>query len=207
MQNPGRAFRSFSQPRTPSQRFTSVAIVAAIHVAAITALVLGLNIKVEKIIPSVIDATVIAHPKVDLPIPPKLPVVTLTHPTPPTAPIPQIDIAPKGDTVITVVPEHPYQQLASTNVSGIMNTHSIPPYPPISRRLSHEGMVVLKLMISPEGVITAVQVESSSGYAELDDTAAQWVKTHWRYRPAMLMGQPVASMAEASVRFSLKDAR
>jgi protein TonB len=208
MQNPGTAFRSLSQPRTPLQRFTSVAVVAGIHVAAITALIVGLKAGIANFVtPPIITRYIPANPTKPAD-PPKLAPIVFSNPAKAFVPVPVIDIGP-GETSITDVSPTGSKQtvIASTAVAGIMATHSIPPYPPISRRLGHEGVVLLKLMISPEGNITAVAIETSSGYADLDDMAANWVKAHWRYRPALVAGVPVASMAEASVRFSLKDAR
>lgn len=203
-----RGISVYKPVKTRSERIASVAIVAAIHVAAITALVLGLHVKFEKYIPPDITAVVIPQ-KHTLPAdPPKLPRVALTNPTVPKAPEPKFQIKDKDDarriTTATLGPDGP-SSILSTRVAAITDTHSKPPYPPISRRLGHEGMVLLKLTISPLGIITAVDIENSSGYADLDRMAAEWVKTHWRYRPATVAGHPVTSTAEASVRFSLKD--
>ncbi len=192
--------------KTRAERAATIAIVAAIHVGAITALVIGLNVKIQNyIIPDVITRILPQAPaKPD--DTPKLPPVTLDQPTPPKAPEPEINIKQDSTSPITVAttgPARPF--VADTRVAGIMDTHSTPPYPPSARRLGREGVVMLKLTISPLGIITAVEIENSSGYAELDRTAADWVRAHWRYRAATVAGHPVTSTAETSVRFSLKD--
>lgn len=196
----------YNPVKTRGERIASVAIVAALHVAAITALVLGLNVKFAKYIPGDIKAVVIPQKHPVPADPPKLPRVTMTTPAAPTAPQPKIQIKDDGAKTITTATVGPDGTFtASTRVAAITDTHSKPPYPPLSRRLGHEGVVLLRLTISPLGIITAADIENSSGYADLDRTAAQWVKTHWRYRPATVAGHPVMSTAEASVRFSLKD--
>jgi len=55
--------------------------------------------------------------------------------------------------------------------------------------------------------VTAAQVTNSSGVAELDQTAVDWVVAHWKYRPAMQNGLAVASTADAEVVFNLKNAK
>lgn len=191
--------------KTRAERVASVAIVAALHVAAITALVVGLNVKFAKIIEHDIVTRVLPQDHPIPTLPPPLPAMQFHEPSAPSAPEPDIKIGHDTGpiTVSKLGPDKPF--IASTRVAAITDTHSKPPYPPISRRLGHEGMVLLRLTISPLGIITAVDIESSSGYADLDRTAAEWVKTHWRYRPATIAGHPVTSTAEASVRFSLKD--
>jgi len=193
-------------PKTRAERAATVAIVAAIHAGAITALILGLNVTFEKTaIPDFVTDILPQKPPAPADPPKPLP-VTMTAPEFPQAPEPRIDIKNDNAHTITTSDAGPIKPvILATRVAGLMDTHSTPPYPPMARRLGHEGVVLLKLTISPLGIITAVDIENSSGYAELDRSAAEWVKTHWRYRPATVEGHPITSTAEASVRFSLKD--
>ena len=86
---------------------------------------------------------------------------------------------------------------------GILSTHTVPPYPPIARRLGAEGKVTLRLTVSADGRVTQADVETSSGRDELDQTARQWILAHWTYKPALEDGVPVASHVLAAVTFSL----
>ena len=83
-------------------------------------------------------------------------------------------------------------------------THTIPEYPPISRRLGEQGTVLLKIVIDANGDVTSATVEKSSGYSRLDEAAVSWVKRHWRYHPATLNGKPIAVTTQAKVRFDLR---
>lgn len=202
-----RGISVYKPVKTRGERIASVAIVAGLHVAAITALVIGLNVKFVKYADPgyVTQILPLDHPKPADPLPP--PPIHFDAASMPKAPAPRFDIKDDGAKTITTAtlgPDGP-SSILSTRVAAITDTHSKPPYPPISRRLGHEGVVLLKLTISPLGIITAVDIENSSGYADLDRMAAEWVRTHWRYRPATVAGHPVISTAEASVRFSLKD--
>jgi periplasmic protein TonB len=86
---------------------------------------------------------------------------------------------------------------------GILSTHTVPPYPPIARRLGAEGRVTLRLTVSAEGRVTQADIVNSSGQDELDQTAQQWIVAHWSYKPALNDGVPVVSQVLATVSFSL----
>ena len=50
------------------------------------------------------------------------------------------------------------------------------------------------------------QVQQTSGFPDLDQTALVWVKVHWRHKPAMQGVVAIASSTEAIVKFDLKNA-
>jgi TonB family protein len=86
---------------------------------------------------------------------------------------------------------------------GIAATHTVPPYPPIARRIGAEGKVTLRLTVTAEGRVSEAEVVTSSGRGDLDQTAQQWILAHWTYKPASANGVPVASKTLATVVFSL----
>ena len=88
---------------------------------------------------------------------------------------------------------------------GIAATHTVPPYPPIARRIGAEGKVTFRLIVSPEGRVIRAEVLASSGRDELDQTAQAWILAHWAYKPALENGVAVASQVLATVTFSLAD--
>lgn len=90
---------------------------------------------------------------------------------------------------------------------GITATHTVPPYPPIARRLGVEGKVTLRLTVTPEGRVSEADVVTSSGRDDFDQTAQQWITAHWIYKPALANGVPVVSKALATVTFSLTNER
>ncbi len=55
-----------------------------------------------------------------------------------------------------------------------------PPYPAEARRRGQQGTVQLTIVFAADGRVTNASVSRSSGYSELDRTAAQWVRRHWR---------------------------
>lgn len=194
-----------------SSRLVSVGIVAAIHVAAIYALVVsltgGIPIHITKDDIQIVD---VRHP----PQPPTPPVPVphadfpMTIPGPPV-PIPQIDIDNSiqhpGPAIST--PAGNQQgfppQSSYSSARAIAATHTIPDYPPVAARLNQQGDVRLALTIDERGAVTDASVVGSSGHDALDAAAIIWVKAHWRYEPALRDGKPVPSTAEAVVTFRL----
>src|SRR5512139_4156467 len=80
-----------------------------------------------------------------------------------------------------------------------------PRYPVASRRRREQGIVMLKVRVSPTGEPEQVQVDQSSGFAELDQAAASVVKERWRFVPARQGDRPVAAWVAVPMQFSLKD--
>lgn len=192
--------------KSPLRRYLGAGFVVAIHVVAIYALANGLAVRIVKIVPHVLQAEVIApvdQKKPDVAPPPK---PALDQPKVDTVPVPEINIAQQASN--QTIDLSPAQNAVSDSaVSSVSSTHTRPPYPVMSRRLGKEGTVRLKLTISPQGRVVDAQIVKSSGTDELDNAAAAWVMSHWRYKPAMQGGSAVTSTTLADVTFSLKNAR
>jgi protein TonB len=77
-----------------------------------------------------------------------------------------------------------------------------PAYPTISRRLKEEGIVILELLILPDGKVGEVRVKKSSGFERLDKTAMKAVK-RWRYLPAKRGDEPISYWYLQPLEFSL----
>jgi protein TonB len=193
------------------ERVGGLVFVGLLHVAVIYALASGLAVKFIKQIPHEISAEVIPvqEPQNAPPPPPptKMQVPTLPTVAPPDIEVPQ-QPAPSPTISVQAQPQPPaaVTQPASTSAAGIASTHTIPPYPEQSRRMGQQGTVTLRVSIGADGVVTDTQIVQSSGVPELDQAALAWVKSHWKYKPAMQNGQPIASTAEAAVVFNLKNA-
>jgi len=195
-------------PRSPQQRVVVIATVAALHIAVIGAFLSGLTAKVFPADPpGPIVVKMLPATDPPPPPPPNDPVV-LEHPTPPPADVPNFQT--NGPTTIHDTPRVAGNTTADPPVrtfppQAIVGSHTTPDYPPLDRRLGHEGNVLLKLTIDEWGAVTSAQVERSSGYEGLDRAAAEWVKAHWLYHPATHSGDPIASTTEAVITFRLTD--
>lgn len=80
-----------------------------------------------------------------------------------------------------------------------------PLYPLAARRLGIEGVVELRVLVTPDGHADDVHVVSSSGHAMLDESAVATVRSRWRFVPAQRDGVPVADYVRFPIRFRLSD--
>lgn len=78
--------------------------------------------------------------------------------------------------------------------------NSPPRYPAEAVRNGWEGEVLLRIAVAPDGHVSQVSVEKSSGYEVLDQAALKAVRL-WKGVPATQAGQPVAVVRLMPVRF------
>jgi protein TonB len=203
---------------SPQQRMFGIAFAVAMEVGIVYALLVTLDfvdapklptpftvVNVapapdEQVIP-VPPPQIFDAPPVQPPIPPEV-VLTYTPPTPPTTislppPVPVPTTPPRVEPV-------PPPPVVFTPARGIASTHTIPEYPALSRRLREQGTLRLRITIDERGIVTAATVVNSSGFQRLDEAALNWVKSHWRYTPAMQGTKAVPSMADAIMEFRLQ---
>ncbi len=77
-----------------------------------------------------------------------------------------------------------------------------PNYPALSRRLGEEGKVMLKVRVSSEGKPLSVDLEKSSGFERLDNSARQAVQG-WRFVPAKRGDDAIEATVIVPVSFRL----
>src|SRR5207253_1575822 len=82
-------------------------------------------------------------------------------------------------------------------------TNPPPPYPLVARRLGKEGVVLLEVLVAPDGRAMDVRMIHSSGFAPLDESAVTTVRERWRFVPARRDGVPVESRVTVPIRFRL----
>jgi protein TonB len=75
-----------------------------------------------------------------------------------------------------------------------------PTYPVLARQARIQGDVVLRAIISKEGLITELQLVS--GHPMLAPAAIAAV-SQWRYRPFLLNGEPIEVETTVNVTFHL----
>jgi protein TonB len=79
-----------------------------------------------------------------------------------------------------------------------------PEYPVSEIRQQHEGTVLLRVQILPSGRVGEVQIEHSSGFVKLDESAAREAK-RYRMKPGVHDGVATAMWVRVPVTFRLKD--
>ena len=82
-------------------------------------------------------------------------------------------------------------------------TNPLPPYPLVARRLGKEGVVLLEVLVAPDGRAADVRMIRSSGFAPLDESAVTTVRERWRFVPARRDGVAVESRVTVPIRFRL----
>lgn len=79
--------------------------------------------------------------------------------------------------------------------------NNVPPeYPVLAQQNGWHGTVLLRVVISEQGLVREVHVQTSSGHALLDDAAVRAVQT-WRAQPARRGGRPVVTTEYLPVVF------
>ena len=204
----------FDRRQTLSRRLPMVAMAIGLQFVGFWLFTHGLASHVQGIFHT-LDFVPVAEPqKPTLPPPPE---PVMQHVTAPVVPVPVFGTAaPENNNGITGQIAQPPTGGNTTvkntvgmdrAATGIVSTHTVPPYPPIARRMGEEGKVTLRLNVSAEGRVTQADIVSSSGRVELDQTAQAWIVAHWAYKPALRDGSAVASQVLATVTFSLASER
>lgn len=75
-----------------------------------------------------------------------------------------------------------------------------PRYPAEAVRNGWEGEVILRITVAPDGQVSRVSIEKSSGHEILDQAALRAVRT-WKGVPATQAGEPVSVVRLMPVRF------
>jgi TonB family protein len=76
-----------------------------------------------------------------------------------------------------------------------------PEYSAEAREHKHEGVVVLRVEVGPDGRVSSATVQNPLGMG-LDEKAQEAVR-QWVYKPALKDGRPVAVQFDLSINFRL----
>ena len=129
---------------------------------------------------------------------------TASPPSVAALPIAALDaVAPRqasnpGTATTAVVPVTP----ARFNAAYLNNPE--PKYPPLSRRLSEEGKVLLRVRVTVEGLPATVDLEKSSNFVRLDE-AARLAVTRWRFVPARRGDEAIEATVIVPIVFRLEE--
>ncbi|MEQ1772845.1 MAG: energy transducer TonB [Burkholderiales bacterium] len=135
-----------------------------------------------------VQAPILTAPP-EAPPSPAAPLVPEQRPAPP----PEVPRPPSTPVVTAVTP--PRSDAAYLN-------NPRPAYPLAARRRGDQGTVLIRVLVSADGLAASVGLEKTSGHPSLDEAALSAVKS-WRFVPARQGGQAIESPYVVPVVFKL----
>jgi periplasmic protein TonB len=129
---------------------------------------------------------------------PELPLIEIPNDAP---------LAPRAISVPTAVTPPPTAQSEDRNLPKLVSAveyvrEPVPRYPPQSRRLREQGLVVLRVVIDERGAASSIEIETSSGHARLD-AAARDAVLRAAFRPYVEDGAPRRALVLIPIEFAL----
>lgn len=121
----------------------------------------------------------------------------------PLPPLPPVGGISGGEGTVITPPPQPHVPVF--RASGIDQRYAAalqPPYPPAKIRSGEEGVVVVRVLVGPDGRVKEVQKVEAADETFFRATAEQAMK-RWRFTPATSDGTPVESWRTMTVRFKL----
>lgn len=109
-----------------------------------------------------------------------------------------VETAPPPPPAAPAPPPRPVAPVATSQPQPVSSP--APKYPPQALRNGDRGTVMVSAEIGVDGTPSEVGVARSSGSRLLDRAAVDAVR-HWRFRPAMADGRPVAGRVQVPISF------
>jgi|SRR5579862_4464853 len=205
------------QQRFSPGKIAAISGAVVLEAAAIFCVATGLKFPDGHATPGPIETRVLPTPQPKVQ-PVALPKVPLVRPETAAVPKPIIVIEtpqPPPRILADRMPAHPVvpgqgqAAVAPPKLQGITAPVSIgashsctSQYPAIAQRLNQQGTTTLRFTVNTDGSVSNVDVANSSGHDALDRAAIRCASS-WRYKPALVGGQPVSAPWTAIVRWKL----
>lgn len=111
-------------------------------------------------------------------------------PEPPPAPVAEAVVAPDPPPVIPPRFTADYLQ------------NPAPPYPALARRMHEQGRVLVRVLVSADGMPERIELKASSGFPRLDQSALETIR-NWKFVPARQGEQKIAAWVVVPIAFTL----
>lgn len=113
----------------------------------------------------------------------------------------------------TSAPKSLEQEIAAIRTDRAQPTHTAhqdlaynaqfpPSYPAKAAASGHYGTAVVMVMVGADGAIKGMKLEQSTGFRDLDTSAADTIR-RWHFFPAAREGAPVDGLVRVPVTYSL----
>lgn len=199
-----------------ARRAVPLTIVVVLHGLMLLAVIAGLVRSPPAAEPAAVEVRFITEQQVSVQPPPPPPVVPQQPRIDISLPPPLLTVAelPPSANAITVTrappvvaaepaPAAPAPAQTAPRFDADYLSNPAPAYPPISRRMREEGLVLLRVRVTPAGDTAQVLIERSSGWPRLDEAAIGAV-SRWRFVPARRGAAAVEGWVIVPVEFSLR---
>lgn len=119
------------------------------------------------------------------------------------APVAPVSAPTRAEAPPTPAPVVSAPSKTEVSTASYSASNQKPAYPNMSKRLSEQGTVVLRVLVKADGTAGEVEVKSSSSYPRLDQAAIDAVKT-WRFNPAKIDGKAIDEWYQVPIPFKLQ---
>lgn len=130
-----------------------------------------------------------------------MPVEAPSAPVIVVAPEPKSVALPEAPRPSIVTPVPPPVTPPRLDASYLNNPR--PAYPPAARRRGDQGTVLVRVVVTTEGLAASVALQKTSGHPSLDDAALAAVKS-WRFVPARQGGQALEAPYVVPIVFKVE---
>lgn len=119
---------------------------------------------------------------------------------------PDVMLAPVPD--IAIAQDTRSSSISVTSMSQVLaprpdpqHVNASPGLPAAFAKLGSNVSLILRIFVQPNGSVSEVEISQSSGDGRLDQFAIDYVKTHWRFLPALVGGAAIADWTTVLVPF------
>lgn len=113
---------------------------------------------------------------------------------------------PGPEPVVSAPPAPPAPVMLTSDLAVSCPQRSPPEYPPVSRRMSEQGHVLLKVELDETGRVISARVKESSGFKRLDEAGVAAVK-QWHCNVPASDGGPIRVVALQPFDFVIEGRR
>jgi protein TonB len=123
-------------------------------------------------------------------------------PAPVVEPVIDVSMAAKNVTAESDATISQANAFKQTDINTNYDSNPKPDYPMIAKIRGWQGEVLLRVKVNESGISDAVEIERSSGFDALDESAVEAVK-QWVFTPAKYGEEPIASAVIIPIVFTL----
>src|SRR5690606_34378435 len=105
-------------------------------------------------------------------------------------------------TALPALKATPPASAGSSTTSPAIVSSSKPLYPRVARESGWEGTVIVRTLITIDGIPSQVEIRKSCGHESLDHAAQEAIKS-WKFEPAKDGNIPIAKWVDIPIKFDL----